>query len=41
MAVLYWKPCYNEVHYNEVGLYYELSTIIVCNKLSKNDYVEK
>ena len=21
MAVLYWKPCYNEVHYNEVGLY--------------------
>ena len=21
MAVLYWKPCYNEAHYNEVGLY--------------------
>ena len=22
MAVLYWKSCYNEAHYNEVGLYY-------------------
>ena len=21
MAVLYWKPCYNEARYNEVGLY--------------------
>ena len=21
MAVLYWKPCYNEERYNEVGLY--------------------
>ena len=21
MAVLYWKPCYNEACYNEVGLY--------------------
>ena len=22
MAVLYWTPCYNEAHYNEVGLYF-------------------
>ena len=27
MAVLYWKTCYNEAHYNEVGLYMKKSSL--------------
>ena len=29
MAVLYWKPCYNEARYNEVGLYMYLDIVLV------------
>ena len=33
MAVLYWKPCYNEACYNEVGLYSQITWLEVLSNL--------